>query len=137
MTSIQQVKDELAARAKLISGLRCYAEMPALPTPPAFCIEGPTSWQYDTTFDESWQLRLRLWIYVPATDPTRAQQALDAYIAPSGTKSLRQTLYDNEITPEVIQTLRVIGGTRPYGLVTFEGGATLFAAALEAEVIPV
>ena len=134
MATLQEVKDELAARCRRISGLRCYGEMSPRPDAPALCVHGPTSWAYDQTMDEAWLVHLQLWVYVNPTDPMRAQQSLDSYMAPAGTKSIRSAVYGDAVTPDLIESVRVIGGTAPYGLVAFESGVTLFGAAVEVEV---
>lgn len=134
--SLQAVKDEIAARAATITGLRVYSESPPNPSPPAFAVVGPQRWAYSTTMDDEWMVILEGWIFVSPQDLRRAQQALDSYFAPRGAKSIKQALEQVEVTEGVIQSLRVIGGPRPYALTGDESSPRLLAGMLEIEVIP-
>lgn len=134
-TTMQELKQELADRCRRIRGLRCYDELPSKPDTPALAVQAPTQWRYNETMDGVWTVGARLWLYTNPTDPIRSQQMLDTYLAPTGSRSIVAQLYGADVTPGVISSLRVIGGNQPYGLVETSGGTSVFAAALELEVV--
>lgn len=134
--SLQDVKTEIAARAGTIAGLRCYAEAPPTPQPPALGVRGPLRWFYSTTFDEDWTIVLALDLFVNPSDLMRAQQKLDSYIAPVGAESVKYALEHHEITSGVIQSLRVLGGNTSYFYYGEEQSTRLLACTIEVEVVP-
>jgi hypothetical protein len=134
--SLQAVKDEIAARAGTITGLRVYSESPPTPQPPAFAIVGPTRWSYHATMSDDMVWTFEGWIFVSPSDLMRAQQALDSYLWSSGAKSVPYVLENAEVTEGIIQSIKVIGGPRPFALTGDESSPRLLAAMLELEVVP-
>lgn len=134
--SLQQVKAEIAARASAINGLRCYEEVPANPQVPCLGVRGPLRWTYGTTFDGDWVITLAVDIFVNPTDLPRAQQALDAYISPSGSKSVPSMLEDTVVTTGIIQSVNVQGGNAPYAFYGDENRPRLLVATIEVDVVP-
>ena len=133
MASLNQLRVGLQARGQTVSGLRCYAEMHPKPEPPAFCVNGPIRWTYDETFDGVWRPVFEVWLFVNPADLYRAQEALDTYLAPSGAKSIPAAIYGDPTLGGAASDTRVLGGTRPPGVVETAGGQ-LLGCALEVEV---
>lgn len=134
--SLQAVKQEIAERASTIDGLRCYSEAPPSPQPPALGVRGPIRWSYSMDFDDDWSVVLAVDLFVNPSDLVRAQQALDSFIAPVGPKSVKYALERVEVTPNIIQSLRVIGGNQPYAFYGDESSTRLLVATLEVQVFP-
>ena len=136
MSSLYDLREGLRVRAETISGLHCYAEMHPKPEPPAFCVNGPIRWTYDETMDGTWRPVFECWVFVLAADLYRAQQALDTYMAPTGPKSIPAAIYGDSTLDGAASDVRVLGGSRPPGVVDISGGQ-LLGWAVEVEVTAV
>ena len=135
--SLQQVKAELAARAQNAdANLHCYAEVPANPQVPALGVRGPIRWTYGTDYDGDWSVTMAVDLFANPQDLMRAQQALDAYISPAGNKSVPRVLEDTTVTPGIIQSVNVRGGSQPYAFYGDENRPRLLVATIEVDVIP-
>ena len=133
MSSVHDLREGLKRRAETISGLRAYAEMHPKPEPPCFCVNGPIRWTYDDTMDGTWRPVFECWVFVNPADLYRAQQALDTYMAPTGPKSIPAALYGDTTLDGAAHDVRVLGGSRPPGVVETAGGQ-LLGWAVEVEV---
>lgn len=135
MAAVQEIKAGIAAACDRIDGLRCYGEMPDNPQVPATAVFGPTRWQYSQTFEGLVVYTFELHTVVSYNDKPRAQQALDAYIAPTGAKSIPAALNEWGTTTleGLAESVRVVGGFRPY-LVVESSGGPLLEAVVEVEV---
>jgi hypothetical protein len=136
VSSVLELAQGLARRCETISGLRCYHVMHPKPEPPAACVAGPVRWTYDETFDGTWRPVFEVWVFVNPADLYRAQEALFAYLAPTGTKSIPAALYADTTLGGVANDTRVLGGARP-PTVTDTAGGQLLGCALEVEVTAV
>ena len=133
MSSLRELRDGLMARGETIAGLHCYAEMHPKPEPPAFCVQGPIRWTYDETMDGTWRPVFELWVLLNPADLYRGQEALDQYLAPTGAKSVPAAVYGDPTLGGAASDTRVLGGTRPPGVVEIAGGQ-LLGCAFEVEV---
>ncbi len=133
MASLTAVRVELAARLASIDGLRVYAEMPATPDVPAAAVL-PRRGQYAVTFNDSVTHDFAIWLYVNPSDTTRAQIALDSYLAPTGAQSIKEALEETVVTAGVIEGLRV-DGYDAYGTLVDVGGSPLLAMAINVTVM--
>jgi hypothetical protein len=131
--SITALKTGLKVRFATITGLRTYATMPAKPEPPAVAILGPTNWQYDQDFDGLTAYTFEAHLFVNPADLTRAQTALDAYLAPTGASSLRAAVDADIALGGLAHFARVLGGNGYARLVESAGGQ-LLSAVVEVEV---
>jgi hypothetical protein len=136
VSSVQQLAQGLAHRCETISGLACYPLMHPKPEPPAVCVGGPVRWEYDSTFDGTWRPVFEVWVFVNPASLVNAQQALFAYLAPSGSKSIPAAIYRDPTLGNVANDTRVLGGSRPPAVVETAGGS-LLGCALEVEVTAV
>lgn len=134
--SLEQVRQELADRVNTIGGLYCYADSPPNPKVPAFGIIGPVRWQYNVSMSDDWVLVFEGWLFVSPQDLVRAQQALNQWLAPLGAKSVKLALESVEVTPGILQSVRVIGGPRPFAKVVGENVPEMLTAMVEVEVYP-
>lgn len=133
MATITEIKTALKARFATISGLRTAATMPPKPEPPMVAILGPVRWRYDETMDGLVDYTFEAHLFVNPSDLTRAQTALDAYLAPTGNSSLRAAIDGDPDLGGVVHFARVIGGNAYARLVDTAGGQ-LLSAAVEVEV---
>jgi len=134
--TLQQVREELAARARAIDGLRCTAEVPAKPQPGMLSVRGPIRWTYDVSMDGDWSVTFAIDLFANPQDLQRAQQLLDAYLSPAGSKSVPHVLEDTVVTTGIIDSANVIGGNSPYAFYGDESTIRLLVATLEIQVYP-
>jgi len=133
MSSVQQLAQGLANRCDTIAGLTCYPLMHPKPEPPAVCIGGPIRWTYDETFDATWRPVFEVWVFVNPASLVNAQQALFAYLAPTGAKSIPAAIYGDSSLGGVADSTKVLGGSRPPSVLETAGGS-LLGCAVEVEV---
>ena len=133
MASVRELADGLCARGKTIPGLGCYAYPDLSPELPSMRVNGPIRWTYDDTMDGVWHPVFELVVSVNPADLPRAYQALFAYMAPSGTKSIPAAIHGDTTLGGVADDTRVLGGSRPAGVENTDGGP-LLSCALEVEV---
>jgi hypothetical protein len=136
VSSVLDLARGLADRCETISGLRCYPLMHPKPEPPAVCIGGPIRWEYDSTFDATWRPVFEVWVFVAAADLRSSQEALFAYLAPTGTRSIPAAIYKDTRLGGTAEEVKVLGGARPPS-VTETAGGQLLGCALEVEVTAV
>jgi hypothetical protein len=113
----------MAARLATISGLRVYSEMPGTPEVPAAAVM-PRSGTYPVSFQDHVTHTIAVWLFANPADTTRAQVALDAYLAPTGAQSVRQALEETVVTAGVIDAIRV-DGYDSYATLMDVGGSPL------------
>src|SRR6185503_19786735 len=119
-------------RCDTITGLRCYAFAPPSPQVPAMGSR-LARWTYNTTFEGTWQVTMKVLLYVNPSDLARAQQALDSYCSPTGAQSVPSALQEVVVTPGVIESVRVVGGAQPYILTGDQSAAHTLVGVLEVE----
>lgn len=114
-SSLPTIRDALKTRLATITGLRCYDVVPAKPELPAGVVGIPESVTYNLTFGggATWILPIR--VYVSNADPRSAQEALDLYIAPTGTKSIKAAIEGDISLGGAVDTCRVTQA-RNYGV---------------------
>jgi hypothetical protein len=133
VSSVQQLAEGLARRAGTIAGLRCYPLMHPKPEPPCVCVGGPIRWTYDETFDGTWRPVFEVWVLVNPANLPLAQNALFAYLAPTGQSSIPAAIYGDPTLGGAASDTRVLGGSRPPSVADYAGGS-LLGCALEVEV---
>lgn len=135
MATPQEVADALAVALRTISGLRVYDTASMKPEVPAACVLGPTTGTgYDESFDGLWRPVFEVEVFVNAADPSRGQQALRAYVAPTGAKSIPAAIYGDPTLGGVVNFARVVRVTRNPVLVDSAGGQVL-STALAVEMV--
>ena len=132
MATLAQLRSGLQARLNTISGLRTYAYMAPKPEPPAACVNSGEH-AYDATFEGEWTPQFEVWVFVHPADLVRAQQKLDAYLAPSGATSIPAAIHADPSLGGVADSCRVLRVSRPPALVETASGP-LLGAALAVEV---
>lgn len=96
MSSVQAIRDGLDVRLATISGLRHSPVVPPTLNPPhAFVKRRSTT--FDTTMDGEDDLTFAITVAVSWAKPDTAQDALDEYLASTGSKSIRAAV-DGDIT---------------------------------------
>lgn len=133
MSTVTEVKTGLKD-ALAVDGVRTYATATMNPTPPALVVHGPTRWTYDADFDGTTTYTMQVVIYVnPAGDTTRAQTAIDAFLAPAGSRSIRALVDADRTLGGVAHYAHVVGGS-DYARLVDVAGTQLLSAVVEVEV---
>lgn len=134
--TITEIKTGLK-EALAMDGVRTYATQPAKPEPPALAVLGPVRWRYDQSFGPfpAAVYTFEVGIYVnPASDLTRAQTQLDAFLSPTGSRSILAALDVAQMTGQPLAGLvdyaRAIGGDSYARLVDAAGTQLLYANVL-------
>jgi hypothetical protein len=121
--------------AYLPNDVRCYAEDPGNPQPPAVWVYGPIEGtNYDQTFDGLTRYFLALIVGLSAADMTRAQDAMNAYLSPSGVRSLRSAVAADPSLGGAADSARVIGVEESPRLAD-AAGSQLLRASVRMEVL--
>lgn len=131
MAVLKTVRDGLVTRLNTISGLRAYDNWPGLINIPA-AIVWPASEDYEEAIGTGNILRFEIVIMVQIADYERAQEALDDYLAYSGTKSIRVAIEGDRTLAGAVQSLSV-KGWRNYGQKEAVGGVAYMGAILDVE----
>lgn len=117
------IKDQLLS----IEGLRATATEVDRPDFPA-AYPRLVSWVYDTTFEGHAEWQFDVWVLVSISpDLNRAQTNLNAYLAPSGRKSIKCAIEGDPSLGGCVNYVHVIGGG-DYGRVEIGGVAALGAS---------
>lgn len=132
MATIAQIRDGLKARLATIQGLRPFDYAPGAVTPPAAVVY-PETIAYGTSLrEQTHDPRFIILVLVnPANDRT-AQDALDAYLDPSGASSILAAV-DADPTLGGAASYAAVTRLTDYGNVTF-GGTEYLGAKLSVEV---
>ncbi len=131
MGSLSEIKAGLKATlvAYLPSDVRCYAEEPPSPQPPAVWIYGPVEGtRYDQDFDGATAWVLEAIVGLTAADLSRAQDAMNAYLSPAGARSLRAAVRADETLGGTVDYARVVGVGESPRLVDAAGSQLLRAS---------
>jgi hypothetical protein len=134
--SVQELKAALKSRLETISGARAFAVQPAAPPDNALTVLGPVRWAYDTTFDGLVQYFFEVGVYLSPADLGRAQTRLDAFLAPTGSASIKAAVEGGSppgTLGGVADYARVVGGNE-YGRLVDVAGSQLLHAVVEVEV---
>lgn len=108
--SVGDIRVAIKAALSTISGLHAQATEPAAPSLPA-AWPAPVSWSYDEDFSASTTYQFKVWIAVGlGADINRGQTALDPYLSPTGSKSVKAALLADVSLGGVVNSVRVIGG---------------------------
>lgn len=95
MATLTQIRDDLATRLAVIPRLNCYARIRDLVEPPAAVVGMPAPLEYNLTYGPTggaYVIPVRL--LVARFDAEAAQEALDDYIAPTGSLSVKRAVED-------------------------------------------
>lgn len=137
MASITELKTGLKDRLATIANARAFAVQQASPPDNALCVLGPVRWDYSTDFDGRTRYTFEIGIYLAAGDLGRAQTRLDAYLAPTGSASIKAAVEGGSppgTLGGVCDYARVVGGTE-YGRLVDVAGSQMLHASVEVEVV--
>jgi hypothetical protein len=117
-----QVRDGLKTRLQTITGLRVYDLIPETPTPPCAVVG-----QLDFTFDIDNargldQANVDIYVIVQRFSDRAGQDKLDAYLAGSGSSSIKTAIEGDRTLGGTVNTLRVTGAESG----TYESQGNLF-----------
>jgi len=135
---ISDVKTAIAVGvASRVTGLECRSYLPDLVVPPCFCVAGVVI-QPRITFRGRQKAVIETYVFVSDSDPMAGQQALDAYLAESGSGSVLAALYDMRAVPGTLPldgaahtiVVSAINGYRKYPF----GSSDPYGAMIEIEV---
>lgn len=115
--TVAQIRSGLQTRLATITDLQVMPYALSNPSPPAAYIF-PAETQYDQTFNRGTDLwTFTVQIVVSAQVDTGSQIQLDAFLAPSGSGSVKTAIEADKTLGGVVQTLHVssVSGYRFYG----------------------
>lgn len=125
--TLERIQKGLKDRLETIDGLRATATEVDRPDFPA-AYPRLVSWIYDTTFEGSAEWQFDVWVLVSiSSDLNRAQTNLNAYLAPSGRKSIKCAIEADLSLGGCVNYAHVVGGG-DYGRVEIGGVAALGAS---------
>ncbi len=107
-----EIRDGLKTTVSNISGLRCYDVIPdnAINFPVALFI--PTNIEFDLAMQRGTDLyTFDMIVAVQRTDARTAQDKLDEFVSGSGSKSIRQIIYNNKTLGLADTDARVVNMT--------------------------
>jgi len=112
MATMAQIRDGLKTTVSNISDLRCYDVIPdnAINFPVALFI--PTNIEFDLAMQRGTDLyTFDMIVAVQRTDARTAQDKLDEFVSGSGSKSIRQIIYNNKTLGLADTDARVVNMT--------------------------
>jgi hypothetical protein len=131
-TTLDEIQVGIKRRLETIDGLRASAtetERPNLPT----AYPRLVSWVYSTVFEGQADWVFDVWVIVGIEpDLSRAQSVLNAYLAPSGPKSVKCAIDADPSLSGCVSFARVVGGG-DYGRLDI-GGIAALGASVRVEV---
>ena len=133
--TLTEVRNALKATLESISGLRVHAFPKGEISPPAAVImpaEGAFL-SYRVTMDASHDLELTITVFTQWSTDAGATEALDAYLADSGTKSIYAAVEADQTLGGVVDSCTVVSAQN-HGKVTY-GGPDYFAVEFAVEVL--
>lgn len=121
MASLIALRAGIATRLATINGLRAHEDVPDVVTPPAATVRpAPETFiQWDTTFARgSDDYTFVVTLFVSRASDRQGQLALDAYLAGSGTKSIKAAIEGDETLGGLAMWTHVVEA-RNYGPFTY------------------
>ena len=112
MANMADIRDGLKTTVSNISGLRCYDVIPdnAINFPVAIFI--PTNIEFDLAMQRGTDLyTFDMLVAVQRADARTAQDKLDEFVTGSGSKSIRQVIYNNKTLGLADTDARVVNMT--------------------------
>jgi len=104
-----QVRDGLKTRLQTITGLRVYDLIPETPTPPC-AVVGPLDFTFDIDNARGLdQANVDIYVIVQRFSDRAGQDKLDAYLAGSGSSSIKTAIEGDRTLGGTVNTLRVTG----------------------------
>lgn len=115
MATITAIRDALKTTIEAnISGLRVFATMPDVTEGHSLLVE-PVEASFSKAFQrgtDEWTFNM--YVMVPWVETRKAQDNLDPYVSGSGTKSVRQVIFNNNTLGGVVDDA-FVKGMRGYG----------------------
>lgn len=133
MPTLTEVREGLATNLNTISGLQASAYMLANATPPSAEVM-PSEIEYDRAFQrglDKWMLTVR--VMVGSASDIGAQKKLDAFLAPSGSSSVKAAIEADDTLGGDVEGLRVTACTG-YRLIGRDGQGPALCAEWTVEV---
>ena len=130
--TLDEIQVGIKRRLETIEGLRASATETERPNLPA-AYPRLVSWVYSTVFEGQADWVFDVWVIVGIEpDLSRAQSMLNAYLAPSGRRSVKCAIEDDPSLGGCVAFARVVGGG-DYGRVDL-GGIACLGASVRVEV---
>jgi hypothetical protein len=106
-TTLTDIRSGLATRLATIPGMRVNATIPEQPNPPVAIVQ-PESVTYDLNARNGLtQYTMVVTVIVSRADGRSAQNAIDQYVAPAGTASVKGAIEADRTLGGKVNTLRV------------------------------
>jgi hypothetical protein len=117
MATIAQIRDGLATRLETIDGLRAHRTRPGQINPPCAVVSRRQT-RFDQTFDGADDFTFAVTVFVQFGNDRTAQEALDAYLNPSGASSVVAAIHGDPTLGGVVDYARVVSAEQD-GLETY------------------
>jgi hypothetical protein len=131
-TTLDEIQVGIKRRLETIDGLRASATETERPNLPA-AYPRLVSWVYSTVFEGQADWVFDVWVIVGIEpDLSRAQSTLNAYLAPSGRKSVKCAIEADPSLSGCVSFAKVVGGG-DYGRLDI-GGIAALGASVRVEV---
>lgn len=133
--TLTEVRQALATTLGTISGLRVYAFPKGEISPPAAVIMPADGafLTYRVTMDTTHDLELTVTVFTQWGGDVQSTEALDAYIADTGTKSIYAAVEADQTLGGVVDSCVVVNA-QDHGKVTY-AGADYFAVGFAVEIL--
>ncbi len=97
MATVSDIHKAIQAKLQAIGGLQAYDVWPDQPAMPCAVVESPSG-DYDDTSDGGYAVHAEVLLLVAPAQLglARGQRALDAYLAPTGTQSVKAAIDDGQ-----------------------------------------
>lgn len=116
---VRAAREALKTTIDTITGLSAHSRFPGIVNPPAAVVYRRET-RYDPTFDVGADISLGVRLYMSISNPTGAQDNLDAYLAPTGARSLKAAIEGNPTLSGTVDWLKV-STAEAEGVVEFNG----------------
>lgn len=132
MATLSQARDGCKARLDTIAGLRGFDYVPGGVTAPAAVVYPETVTYSTSQGSQTWDATFVVLVLVSLANDRTAQDALDAYLTPSGATSIPAAFAASPTLGGLVD-YAVITGVRDYGNILF-GDTEFLGARLTIEV---
>lgn len=100
--TVRQVRSGMADRLKTITGLRVYSTVPGQFSPPSAIVGMPTRPPTETFQRGTDRWDLVVWLVVARQADQQSEKALEGYLNPTGSTSVRAAVYGDRTLGSVV-----------------------------------
>tara|TARA_R110000744_G_scaffold48848_1_gene106403 strand:- start:2 stop:412 length:411 start_codon:yes stop_codon:yes gene_type:complete len=135
MATFSAIRDGLKTRLVTISGLTAYDYVPDFIDPPIALVAPLNSLNYDATMARGADTyNIPIVLYIARIDAQTAQEGVDAYLASTGSTSIKAAIEGDPTLGGAAMSVRVISAT-DYGEYEVTQGTSFLGVTFNVEVI--